>query len=57
MRTASLCSFCLSMLFTRHWVSQMRLEAHAPGRPQSSPHSSFSPEAAAFHTFCQECGS
>ena len=44
-------------IHTWHWVSQVRLEAHAPGRPQSCPHGLFSSEAAAFHTLGQECGS
>ena len=40
-------------IHTWHRVSQMRLEAHAPGRLQSGPHGSFSTEAASFHTLGQ----
>ena len=57
MRTASLCSFCLSTLFTRHRASQMRLAAHTPCRLLSGPRGPFSVEAAAFHMLGQESGS
>ena len=41
MKTASLCSFYLSMLFTWHRESPMRLEAHAADSLRSGPHGSF----------------